>query len=162
MPKPISYFTRAPENDGEPTTPDTARPYDSRQSSELALAAQQLTLAAQSAASRPLTSVEVPMSHRTTVPPVTPPQKTVPARGGSPFVDPKFMQGRDRHGRKPSAASGFADPEEFYRSGGSSAAFSRSQTPLRMAGVRSRTPMEKYIAEGAKEPKPVSEDVEYV
>ncbi len=163
MSKDISYFTRAPEDEGEPVAPGTTRPPQPRQSTDLAHAARQLTLAAQGASARP--SSDIPVSHGAGF--VTPPNKTkLPIQGGSPFVDPKYSQGRDKLGRKPSAAKrkssavgAVADAEEFYRSAASSPdsrlMISRTQTPLPMTVKKTPEAMQPYT----REPKPVSEEI---
>ncbi|KAK5173199.1 uncharacterized protein LTR77_003321 [Saxophila tyrrhenica] len=141
-------------------------------------------MAAQTASSRP-NSEEAPVERRRTTEPVTPVLQLrnghVPPRTNSPFSDPKFLQGRDLLGRKPSAVGSF--PEDFYQSAGPSPVVSRSHTPQPGSraqtphpGSRSQTPhlgsrpgsppptpgagtMQRFLNDAAREPKPLSEEI---
>jgi hypothetical protein len=143
--------------------------------------AKDLTLAAQGAPSRPTSEMQ-PLRSETPVP-VTPPNKTknsrIPPSKNSPFDDPKFNNGRDQYGRKPSASEVFRledRPEDFYLVNSRShtpssldrqaisraASLSRQNTPKPVqAAQRVTGAMQQYINEGAREPRPMSEDIGY-
>jgi hypothetical protein len=150
------------------------KPLSNKHLQDLQFAAEDLAAAAQGAPSRP--SSEVQPSYRTSRRPVTPPNRDTPTptQQNSPWNDPKFAQGRDALGRKPSASSMFRSA--FGTRSPSPASSSMNQASLTFRnpnqGSHGRNPMaswepkkpysiERFLDESSKKPRPVSEEIGY-
>jgi hypothetical protein len=152
------------------------KPLSNKHLQDLQFAAEDLAAAAQGAPSRP--SSDLQPSYSTSRRPVTPPNgdTPMPTQQNSPWNDPKFAQGRDALGRKPSASSMFRSAAPGTRSP-SPASSSMNQVLLPFQnpnqGNHARNPIaswepkepysiERFLDESSKKPRPVSEEIGYV